>query len=76
MALSAYKPYLADPASNPVIPTLHALVGGLIMTFSARLAGGCTSGHGLSGLSAMSALSLLTVAAMFGSDILIRPLLG
>lgn len=47
----------------------QALVGGCIMTFGARLAGGCTSGHGISGLSAFSFSSLVTVLAMFGAGI-------
>jgi len=45
------------------------------MTFGARLGGGCTSGHGLSGLSAMSFSSLLTVGAMFGAGILTQKLM-
>ncbi|RMD43729.1 hypothetical protein DV735_g1398, partial [Chaetothyriales sp. CBS 134920] len=52
--------------TNPLV----ALLGGVIMIFGARLAGGCTSGHGISGMSTMSISSFITVAAMFGGGIL------
>ncbi|MEN3939974.1 YeeE/YedE thiosulfate transporter family protein [Prosthecobacter sp. SYSU 5D2] len=41
------------------------MAGGLLMAFGARLAGGCTSGHGISGTLQLSAGSWLTVIAMF-----------
>ncbi len=40
-------------------------VGGLMMAFGARLAGGCTSGHGISGTLQLNAGSWLTVICMF-----------
>jgi len=40
-------------------------VGGVFMAFGARLAGGCTSGHGISGTLQLNAGSWLTVACMF-----------
>ena len=57
------------------VPSVHispirALIGGVIMVFGARLAGGCTSGHGISGMSTFSISSIITVAAMFGGGIL------
>jgi uncharacterized membrane protein YedE/YeeE len=36
------------------------------MVFGARLAGGGTSGHGITGMSQLSISSFITVAAMFG----------
>ncbi len=39
--------------------------GGVLMAFGARLAGGCTSGHGISGTLQLSAGSWLTVVCMF-----------
>lgn len=51
------------------IPFGQALIGGCIMTFGARVAGGCTSGHGLSGMASMSYSSVVTVAAMFAAAI-------
>lgn len=51
------------------IPIHHSVIGGFALSVGARIAGGCTSGHGLSGLSALSYSSLITTAAMFGSGI-------
>ncbi len=39
--------------------------GGVLMAFGARLAGGCTSGHGISGTLQLNAGSWLTVIFMF-----------
>lgn len=61
--------------ADALIPAVHAFVGGVVMTFGARLAGGCTSGHGLSGLSAMSFSSLVTVLGIFGAGILTRSMM-
>ena len=42
-----------------------ALGGGICLAFGARLAGGCTSGHGISGIAMLSNASVVSVAAMF-----------
>ncbi len=42
-----------------------ALVGGLLMAFGARLAGGCTSGHGISGTMQLSVGSWISVICFF-----------
>jgi uncharacterized membrane protein YedE/YeeE len=47
-----------------------AFLAGFIMLFGARIAGGCTSGHGISGMAQLSAGSTLAVAAMFAGGIL------
>jgi uncharacterized membrane protein YedE/YeeE len=44
---------------------LWAFLGGVILLFGARLAGGCTSGHGISGGLQLSLSSWLFLAAMF-----------
>lgn len=59
---------ITSAATSPVSNT-SAIIGGCIMVFGARLAGGCTSGHGISGLSMFSISSVITVAAMFGGGI-------
>ena len=46
------------------------LLGGFLLLFGARLADGCTSGHGLSGMANLSVSSLVAVAAMFTSGML------
>lgn len=42
-----------------------AFGGGIMMAFGARLAGGCTSGHGISGTLQLSLSSWLMVIALF-----------
>jgi uncharacterized membrane protein YedE/YeeE len=46
-----------------------AFAAGFIMLFGARLADGCTSGHGLSGTAQLAVGSLVAVAAMFAGGI-------
>jgi uncharacterized membrane protein YedE/YeeE len=74
-ALLQQKPDTSFAVANVGIPAWQAFVGGTVLAFGARLGGGCTSGHGLSGLSAMSFSSLVTVACMFGAGILTRMLM-
>jgi uncharacterized protein len=52
-----------------------AFLGGFIMLFGARIAGGCTSGHGISGMAQLSVGSTLAVAAMFAGGILTATLM-
>lgn len=52
-----------------------AFAGGFLMLLGARIAGGCTSGHGISGMAQLSAGSTLAVAAMFVGGILTATLL-
>ena len=42
-----------------------ALLGGVLMAFGARLAGGCTSGHGISGTMQLSVGSWIAVVCFF-----------
>lgn len=51
-------------------------LGGAIMVLGARIAGGCTSGHGISGLSQMAVSSFFTVASMFTAGILAGQILS
>jgi len=46
-----------------------SFIGGAILLFGARLAGGCTSGHGISGGLQLSVSSWLFLAAMFVSGV-------
>jgi len=46
-----------------------ALVGGIFMAFGARLAGGCTSGHGISGTMQLSVGSWIAVLCFFAGGI-------
>ena len=48
---------------------LGALLGGVIMIFGARMAGGCTSGHGISGGLQLAASSWIFIGSMFVAGI-------
>lgn len=50
--------------------TMMGFAGGFVLLFGARLAGGCTSGHGLSGSAQLAIASLVAVVAMFAGGIL------
>jgi uncharacterized protein len=50
-----------------VLRVVAAVAGGIIMAFGARLAGGCTSGHGISGTLQLSVGSWIAVFCFFAS---------
>ncbi|MBR0659386.1 YeeE/YedE thiosulfate transporter family protein [Neoroseomonas oryzicola] len=52
-----------------------AFAAGFLMLLGARIADGCTSGHGLSGMAQLSLGSFAAVAAMFAGGILTATLL-
>lgn len=52
-----------------------AFAGGFLMLLGARIADGCTSGHGLSGMAQLSVGSTVAVAAMFAGGIATATLL-
>ena len=54
---------------------LAAIAGGAFMAFGARLAGGCTSGHGISGTMQLSVGSWIAVICFFVSGIAIAMLM-
>lgn len=49
---------------------LHAFTGGVLLLFGARLAGGCTSGHMMSGISQLTIGSFVFGIAIFISGII------
>ncbi|KAI1811852.1 hypothetical protein GGS20DRAFT_70389 [Poronia punctata] len=55
------------PQSLPNLPfsTARLVIGGVLLAIGARMGGGCTSGHGISGISLLSVSSFVTVASMF-----------
>ncbi len=63
----AISPIWRRALGTPSLPVRFgtAFVGGFVMLFGARLAGGCTSGHGLSGLAQLSVSSTVAIAALF-----------
>lgn len=63
--------------SSVVLRSAVAFCGGIIALFGARLAGGCPSGHGLSGVSQLAASGYLALIMFFvGGFIVARMLYG
>ena len=56
-------------SSSPARRYAVAFGAGFVMLFGARLADGCTSGHGLSGMAQLAVGSTVAVAAMFAGGI-------
>ena len=50
---------------EPLLRVIVALAGGMLMGFGARWAGGCTSGHGISGTLQLSVSSWLAALCFF-----------
>jgi len=73
-ALATQMPILTASTEMQKFGTLMSLVGGATMVFGAALAGGCPSGHGISGMATLSLPSFVTVAAMFGGGIICKAL--
>ena len=80
-ANEAYMPteiFSLEALSNPA-NILILIVGGFLVGFGARYAGGCTSGHAISGLSNLQLPSLIAVIGFFAGGLvmihLIYPLL-
>eukprot|EP00052_Salpingoeca_macrocollata_P028143 m.270519 g.270519 ORF g.270519 m.270519 type:complete len:363 (+) comp22830_c3_seq21:2153-3241(+) len=53
------------PATVSHVPILRAYWGGLLAVAGARMAGGCPSGHGLTGMAQLGLASIAAVAGMF-----------
>ena len=56
--------------TTPARRYVDAFAGGFLILFGARLAGGCTSGHIISGITQLSVSGLIFGAAVFASGIL------
>jgi uncharacterized membrane protein YedE/YeeE len=54
---------------------LFCIIGGLLVGFGTRYAGGCTSGHSIMGLSQLSGTSLLATIAFFAGGLLMTHLI-
>jgi uncharacterized membrane protein YedE/YeeE len=61
--------------SNTILRIIAALTGGILLGFGARWAGGCTSGHGISGSIQLSLASMITAACFFAGGIAVAMLL-
>jgi uncharacterized protein len=55
--------------NTPVLRIIVAILGGALLGFGARWAGGCTSGHGISGSIQLSLASMITAVCFFAGGI-------
>jgi len=60
---------------DPALRWVVALIGGILMGLGARWAGGCTSGHGISGTLQLAISGWIAVIAFFISGIAVAMLL-
>jgi len=76
-SLSLRTPTLSSISEHLRLPEpLILAFGGLLVGAGTRMAGGCTSGHGLCGVSRIQAGSLLATAAFFGAGVAMSFALG
>ena len=61
-----------SPLSRMLVP----LAGGLLIGFGTRMAGGCTSGHGLCGVSQFQPGSFVATIGFFGMGVAVSLLIG
>jgi hypothetical protein len=60
---------------NQTLMILCLFVGGVLVGFGTRLAGGCSSGHGLSGCSRLQPASIVATSLFFGTAVAVSFLL-
>ena len=60
---------------NPVLRIIVAIAGGLLLGLGSRWAGGCTSGHGISGSIQLSLASIITACCFFIGGIAVAMLI-
>lgn len=58
-----------------IVRAIGGFVGGILIIFGARIASGCTTGHGITGIAHLSVSSLIAVCAFFTSGIITARLL-
>jgi uncharacterized membrane protein YedE/YeeE len=61
--------------TNVLLRVIVALVGGILLGFGARWAGGCTSGHGISGTMQMAVSSWISAICFFVGGIIMAQIL-
>jgi hypothetical protein len=61
--------------ANPTTMIVLLFVGGVLVGFGTRLAGGCNSGHGLNGCGRLRPVSLVATAVFFGTAVAVSFLL-
>ncbi|MGV9404215.1 YeeE/YedE family protein [Streptomyces sp. NPDC003667] len=61
--------------ADPITMLVLLFVGGVLVGFGTRLAGGCSSGHGLNGCGRLRPVSLVATAVFFGTAVAVSFLL-
>lgn len=61
--------------NNSTMMICVLFAGGVLVGFGTRLAGGCSSGHGLSGCGRLRPVSIVATAAFFGTAVIVSFLL-
>ncbi|KAK0610845.1 hypothetical protein B0T14DRAFT_529188 [Immersiella caudata] len=69
-ALAVLTPGLLHLSGVPDVPMLQGVLGGFTMVLGARVAGGCTSGHGITGMSLLSISSFVTIGSALATGVL------
>ncbi|MEX0875936.1 MAG: YeeE/YedE thiosulfate transporter family protein [Phycisphaerales bacterium] len=76
LLVRAVPPMWTERFGDEIAPRLIvACLGGALMAFGARLAGGCTSGHGISGSMQLSVSSWISLVGFFAGGVITAMLL-
>ena len=67
--------WAAASGTNTLLRVFVALLGGILLGFGARWAGGCTSGHGISGTMQLAISSWISAVCFFVGGIIMAQLL-
>ncbi len=65
-----------ETALSTDVPAWRLLLGGVVAGYGARLAGGCTSGHGICGMASLKLPSLLAVLTFMATGFITAQLLA
>lgn len=72
----AVPPVWSDRFGSKIgVRAIGAFLGGAVSMFGARMAGGCPSGHGLSGLMQLSISGFIAMAGFFGAGVIVANLM-
>jgi hypothetical protein len=67
--------WLVNFGNTPIFRLIISLIGGIFVGFGARMAGGCTSGHGISGTMQLTVTSWIALFSFFIGGIISAHLL-